>query len=149
MKTSITNVYCGVRGIRTPDALLTHTRFPGVPLQPLEHHSFVFGLVGTAHKDTNLPLNDKIWYHKIVLQNSCAAFVQHMSSACRLVAGCDYMLLWPLYGNALQEMHEQCADGGIYYHAYDVVCDTYERARGKSRVNLQFLECQRHQSAEY
>ena len=31
--------WCGVRGIRTPDTLLTYTRFPGVPLQPLEHHS--------------------------------------------------------------------------------------------------------------
>ena len=30
---------CGVRGIRTPETLLTFTRFPGVPLQPLEHHS--------------------------------------------------------------------------------------------------------------
>ena len=30
---------CGGRGIRTPDTLLTYTRFPGVPLQPLEHHS--------------------------------------------------------------------------------------------------------------
>ena len=32
---------CGVRGIRTPDTLLAYTRFPGVPLQPLEHHSLV------------------------------------------------------------------------------------------------------------
>ncbi len=31
--------YCGERGIRTPDTLLTYTRFPGVPLQPLEHLS--------------------------------------------------------------------------------------------------------------
>ena len=31
--------YCGKRGIRTPDTLLTYTRFPGVPLQPLEHLS--------------------------------------------------------------------------------------------------------------
>ena len=33
---------CGVRGIRTPDTLLAYTRFPGVPLQPLEHRSFPF-----------------------------------------------------------------------------------------------------------
>ena len=26
-------------GIRTPDTFLTYTRFPGVPLQPLEHLS--------------------------------------------------------------------------------------------------------------
>ena len=32
---------CGGRGIRTPDTLLAYTRFPGVPLQPLEHHSKV------------------------------------------------------------------------------------------------------------
>ena len=30
---------CGKKGIRTPDTLLTYTRFPGVPLQPLEHLS--------------------------------------------------------------------------------------------------------------
>ena len=29
----------GERGIRTPEPLLTVTRFPGVPLQPLEHLS--------------------------------------------------------------------------------------------------------------
>ena len=32
-------IQCGKRGIRTPDTLLTYTRFPGVPLQPLEHLS--------------------------------------------------------------------------------------------------------------
>ena len=31
----------GKRGIRTPDTLLTYTRFPGVPLQPLEHLSLI------------------------------------------------------------------------------------------------------------
>ena len=36
----IFSVYCGERGIRTPDTLLGYTRFPGVPLQPLEHLSF-------------------------------------------------------------------------------------------------------------
>ena len=30
----------GETGIRTPETLLTFTRFPGVPLQPLEHLSF-------------------------------------------------------------------------------------------------------------
>ena len=33
--------FCGKKGIRTPDTLLTYTRFPGVPLQPLEHLSKV------------------------------------------------------------------------------------------------------------
>ena len=32
-------LFCGVTEIRTRDTLLTYTRFPGVPLQPLEHHS--------------------------------------------------------------------------------------------------------------
>ena len=32
-------LFCGERGIRTPETLLTFTRFPGVPLQPLEHLS--------------------------------------------------------------------------------------------------------------
>ena len=32
---------CGVTEIRTRDTLLAYTRFPGVPLQPLEHHSLV------------------------------------------------------------------------------------------------------------
>jgi hypothetical protein len=32
-------VFCGERGIRTLDTLLAYTRFPGVPLQPLEHLS--------------------------------------------------------------------------------------------------------------
>ncbi len=31
--------FCGETGIRTPDTLLGYTRFPGVPLQPLEHLS--------------------------------------------------------------------------------------------------------------
>ena len=31
--------FCGVTEIRTRDTLLAYTRFPGVPLQPLEHHS--------------------------------------------------------------------------------------------------------------
>ena len=30
----------GVSEIRTRDTLLAYTRFPGVPLQPLEHLSF-------------------------------------------------------------------------------------------------------------
>ena len=30
---------CGETEIRTPDTLLAYTRFPGVPLKPLEHLS--------------------------------------------------------------------------------------------------------------
>ncbi len=36
----VKNFFCGERGIRTLGTLLAHTRFPGVPLQPLEHLSF-------------------------------------------------------------------------------------------------------------
>ena len=36
----ILSLYRGETGIRTPDTLLGYTRFPGVPLQPLEHLSF-------------------------------------------------------------------------------------------------------------
>ncbi len=32
---------CGETGIRTPETLLEFTRFPGVPLQPLEHLSLL------------------------------------------------------------------------------------------------------------
>lgn len=32
---------CGETGIRTPEPLWTVTRFPGVPLQPLEHLSWL------------------------------------------------------------------------------------------------------------
>ena len=39
----------GQRGIRTPDTLVTYTRFPGVRLQPLGH------LSGILHHDTYLP----------------------------------------------------------------------------------------------
>ena len=49
---------CGERGIRTPETLLEFTRFPGVPLQPLEHLSFALAtsnlatLSGTIHLTT-------------------------------------------------------------------------------------------------
>ena len=33
------SMFCGETGIRTPETLLEFTRFPGVPLQPLEHLS--------------------------------------------------------------------------------------------------------------
>ena len=32
-------LFCGENEIRTRDTLLAYTRFPGVPLQPLEHLS--------------------------------------------------------------------------------------------------------------
>ena len=43
---------CGESEIRTRDTLLGYTRFPGVPLQPLEHLSFGYPrLSGTAKID--------------------------------------------------------------------------------------------------
>ena len=41
LDSSVRKNLCGERGIRTPETLLEFTRFPGVPLQPLEHLSFV------------------------------------------------------------------------------------------------------------
>lgn len=37
----VAHCFCGVSEIRTRDTLLAYTRFPGVPLQPLEHLSFL------------------------------------------------------------------------------------------------------------
>ena len=34
--------FCGATEIRTRDTLLGYTRFPGVPLQPLEHRSLLY-----------------------------------------------------------------------------------------------------------
>ena len=39
-------VCCGEKGIRTPETLLTFTRFPGGPVQPLLHLSFAGPKVG-------------------------------------------------------------------------------------------------------
>ena len=36
----VIRIYSGESGIRTRDTLLAYTRFPGVPLQPLEHLSW-------------------------------------------------------------------------------------------------------------
>ena len=42
-------IFCGERGIRTPETLLEFTRFPGVPLQPLEHLSFAVATLVVLH----------------------------------------------------------------------------------------------------
>ena len=36
----MSSLFSGATEIRTRDTLLAYTRFPGVPLQPLEHRSF-------------------------------------------------------------------------------------------------------------
>ena len=46
----------GETGIRTPDTLLTYTRFPGVPLQPLEHLSFLSSILVALQGDEYLAL---------------------------------------------------------------------------------------------
>ena len=38
----VLSVFSGATEIRTRDTLLAYTRFPGVPLQPLEHRSNVW-----------------------------------------------------------------------------------------------------------
>ena len=43
----ISAYFCGATEIRTRETLLTFTRFPGVPLQPLEHRSIVYGCKGS------------------------------------------------------------------------------------------------------
>ena len=40
-KRLIISIFCGERGIRTPGTLLEYTRFPSVPLKPLEHLSLL------------------------------------------------------------------------------------------------------------
>ena len=49
----------GERGIRTPEPLWTVTRFPGVPLQPLEHLSLRLANVLFA---SNPPLLYDVFY---------------------------------------------------------------------------------------
>ena len=41
----IYTLVCGERGIRTPETISSFTRFPGVPLQPLEHLSYLFRML--------------------------------------------------------------------------------------------------------
>ena len=52
---------CGETGIRTPETLLEFTRFPGVPLQPLEHLSYVVIYSATETRCARLTL------HKLLL----------------------------------------------------------------------------------
>ena len=63
------NVYsqfnCGVGEIRTRGTLLAHTRFPGVPLQPLEHHSFGLRVQSYAFF---LKYGNFVWIYLLILQ---------------------------------------------------------------------------------
>ena len=42
--------FCGERGIRTPGTLLRYTRFPGVPVKPLLHLSWIFKIAAQNTK---------------------------------------------------------------------------------------------------
>ena len=57
-------LFCGKKGIRTPDTLLTYTRFPGVPLQPLEHLSKGFTTWGTIIENVCESRNNSIIHAK-------------------------------------------------------------------------------------
>ena len=48
----------GETGIRTPDRLLTYTRFPGVRLKPLIHLSSKFASIANSRLTAPLPLTD-------------------------------------------------------------------------------------------
>ena len=56
----IIRIQCGEKGIRTPGTLLEYTRFPSVPLKPLEHLSFF--------RDTKVKQKTEILKQKIRLQ---------------------------------------------------------------------------------
>ena len=56
--------FCGKKGIRTPDTLLTYTRFPGVPLQPLEHLSKGYTTWGTILENVRKSRNISIIHAK-------------------------------------------------------------------------------------
>ena len=57
----------GETGIRTPETLLAFTRFPGVPLQPLEHLSFAHKsafFIKIGYKITTIFSNTQIFCKK-------------------------------------------------------------------------------------
>ncbi len=69
-KENRSSLFCGATEIRTRDTLLGYTRFPGVPLQPLEHRSLC--LDNSCHQLLvvqiyeiffDLPLFDCIYFH--------------------------------------------------------------------------------------
>ncbi len=51
------SMFCGETGIRTPETLLEFTRFPGVPLQPLEHLSLRIFLRRYNHHNGGITSN--------------------------------------------------------------------------------------------
>ena len=66
--THVWHLDCGETGIRTRDTLLTYTRFPGVPLQPLEHLSEVCCLSFAGAKVGVFPDATKSFLKKMCAQ---------------------------------------------------------------------------------
>ena len=68
---------CGETGIRTPETLLEFTRFPGVPLQPLEHLSFApqSAFINIGYKITAFFSYTQVFAHffRYFIAKSCRA----------------------------------------------------------------------------
>ena len=77
---------CGETGIRTRDTLLTYTRFPGVPLQPLEHLSLLL----SGCKSNTFPL--KVMHPQVDF-NVLYIFMPNTRSTFRLVCSASSVLL--------------------------------------------------------
>ena len=73
-------IVCGEREIRTPDTLLGYTRFPGVPLKPLEHLSNNPVSSETECKYTKNPL----------ITTSPASVFRYMPQSCAIRAESEY-----------------------------------------------------------
>ena len=103
-------VFCGERGIRTPETLLEFTRFPGVPLQPLEHLSFALAtsnlatLSGTIHLTTRKGTKN-IWYIHKNLHFFCF-FSQFYNKKCFCIGCC--CLNYVLYGAIIHLCQTLC-----------------------------------------
>ena len=76
-KENRSSLFCGATEIRTRDTLLGYTRFPGVPLQPLEHRSLCLDngchqllVVQIYEIFFDLPLFDCIYFHHFRLYST-------------------------------------------------------------------------------
>ena len=83
-------VLCGEKGIRTPETLLTFTRFPGGPVQPLLHLSLPFCVTNieliseihnsTLHEQPTLQFNLQFFIQLLLILEDytyiCAILIQ-------------------------------------------------------------------------
>ena len=81
---------CGEKGIRTPETLLTFTRFPGGPVQPLLHLSLLFCVTNieliseihnsTSHEQPTLQFNLQFFIQLLLILEDytyiCAILIQ-------------------------------------------------------------------------